>query len=336
MTETRLDELIVGTSAAIRELRDAVRRAAVLGGPVLIQGPTGAGKELVAYGLHAASGRRGRFVACNAAAIPDGLFETEIMGHVRGAFTGAMRDRQGLIRRAKHGTLFLDEIGDLHVSAQAKFLRVIDTQEVWPVGADVGEHIDFHLVAATNVDLVTAERQGRFRKDLLFRLRGIPIFVPALRDHLEDIGQLSTHFVQNAAKVLNATPMQLTTKAVERLERHDWPGNVRELKQTIEFASFLAEGVRITDAHIEQALKGNDDRLADLSPVKDLMHRQELSALLTEHSGDVSAVARALGITRSTAYRRMHRLGLAVPRRGPRIRPVSECGQGDGMIVGGR
>lgn len=332
----RLDELIIGTSPVMQELRDAVRRAAIRGGPVLIQGPTGAGKELVANGLHSESRRRGRFVACNAAAIPEGLFESEVMGHVRGAFTGAMRDRQGLLRRANHGTLFLDEIGDLNMSAQAKLLRVIDTREVWPVGADSGEQIDFHLVAATNVDLAAAERQGRFRKDLLFRLRGIPIFVPPLRDHLEDIGQLSTHFVQNAAKALNAIPMQLTSKAVGRLERHDWPGNVRELKQAIECASFLSDGLTITDAHIEQALKGNNYRLADISPVMDLIHRQELSALLTEHAGDVRAVARALGITRSTAYRRMHRLGLAVPRRGPRLRPASECDQGDGIIAGRR
>jgi DNA-binding NtrC family response regulator len=336
MTETRLDELIIGTSPAMQELRDAIRRAANLAGPVLIQGPTGAGKELVANGLHSESRRPGKLVACNAAAIPEGLFESEIMGHVRGAFTGATRDRQGLIRRANHGTLFLDEIGDLDMSAQAKLLRVIDTREVWSVGADVGERIDFHLIAATNVDLAAAERQGRFRRDLLFRLRGIPILVPPLRDHVEDIGQLSTHFAQNAAKAINAIPIQLTTAAVERLERHDWPGNVRELKQTIECASFLADGLTITDVHIEKALKGNDHYLGDTSPVMDLIHRQELLALLTEYAGDVSAVAQVLGITRSTIYRRMHRLGLAVPRRGPRLRPISERGHSDGVTVGRR
>ncbi len=236
MTETRLDELIIGTSPAMQELRDAVRRAAILGGPVLIQGPTGAGKELVANGLHSESRRRGKFVACNAAAIPEGLFESEIMGHVRGAFTGAMRDRQGLMRRANRGTLFLDEIGDLNIAAQAKLLRVLDTREVWPVGADVGEKVDFRLVAATNVDLAVAEIQGRFRRDLRFRLRGLVIIVPALRDHVEDIATLAAHFVIAVAKESNTAALTLTAKAVTQLERHDWPGNVRELRQTIERA----------------------------------------------------------------------------------------------------
>jgi transcriptional regulator with PAS, ATPase and Fis domain len=321
MTKVPLDQLIIGTSPAMQELRDAVRRAAVRAGPVLIQGPTGAGKELVANGLHVESGRRGRFVACNAAAIPEGLFESEIMGHVRGAFTGAMRDREGLVRRANHGTLFLDEIGDLHVPAQAKLLRVIDTREVWPVGADSGEKVDFRLVAATNVNLAMAENLGRFRADLRFRLRGLVINVPPLRDHLEDIGGLAAHFAITMAKESNST-LALTTKAVKQLEQYDWPGNVRELRQTIERASFLADGSSITDVHVAHALADNCFSSVGGLSAPDMLHRRELISLLVRHAGNVDAVAMALGVTRSATYRRMHRLGVAVPRRGPRLRPI--------------
>jgi two-component system, NtrC family, response regulator len=334
MTETRLDELIIGTSPAMQELRDAIRRAANLTGPVLIQGPTGAGKELVANGLHSESRRPGKLVACNAAAIPEGLFESEIMGHVRGAFTGAMKDRQGLVRRANHGTLFLDEIGDLAISAQAKLLRVLDTREVWPVGADCGEKVDFRLVAATNVDLAVAEIQGRFRRDLRYRLRGLVIVVPALRDHIEDVGRLAAHFATAVAKESNAASSGLTAKAVNQLERHDWPGNVRELKQTIERALFLADGSSITDAHIARAVADNGFSSTGASSASDILRRQELIELLAQHGGNVDAVAMALGITRSATYRRMHRLGVAVPRCGPRLRPMN--GSDDAVVMSDR
>jgi len=334
MTVTRLDDLIIGVSPAMQELRDAIRRAANLDGPVLIQGPTGAGKELVANGLHSESRRPGKFVACNAAAIPEGLFESEMMGHVRGAFTGAMRDRQGLVRRANHGTLFLDEIGDLNISGQAKLLRVLDTREVWPVGADSCEKVNFRLVAATNVDLAVAEIQGRFRRDLRYRLRGLVIMVPALRDHVEDVGRLAAHFVTTMAKESHTAALALTTKAVNQLERHDWPGNVRELKQTIERALFLADGSSITDAHVARAVADNEHSGAGALSAPDMLHRKKLMELLTRHGGNVDAVAAALGITRSATYRRMHRLGVAVPRRGPRLRSAN--GSDDAVAMSDR
>ena len=334
MTEMRLDELIIGTSPAMQKLRDAIRRAANLDGPVLIQGPTGAGKELVANGLHSESLRPGKFVACNAAAIPEGLFESEIMGHVRGAFTGAMRDRKGLIRRANHGSLFLDEIGELNMSGQAKLLRVLDTQDVWPVGADSCEKVDFRLVAATNVDLAVAEIQGRFRRDLRYRLQGLVIIVPALRDHIEDVGGLAAHFATAMAKGSNTASLRLTAKAVDQLERHDWPGNVRELKQTIERALFLADGSSITDADIARAVADNEYASAAVLPTSDMLHRKELMELLARHRGNVDAVAVAFGVTRSANYRRMHRLGFAVPRRGPRLR--STDGSDDAVAMSDR
>lgn len=321
MTVTPLDQLIIGTSLVVQALRDAVRRAAVLGGPVLIQGPTGAGKELVANGLHAASDRRGRFVAFNAAAIPESLFESEIMGHVRGAFTGAVRDQPGLLRLANDGTVFLDEVGDLYASAQAKLLRVLDTQEVWPVGADSSEHLNFRFVAATNVDLAKAVDTGRFRSDLLYRLQGLVIHVPPLRDHPEDIAQLTAHFAQIIATRSKTTPIILSPEAMERLERHEWPGNVRELSQTVEHLVFLADGSVVTEDHVRRALeRGETPRVGDRCHPSYLSHRRKLLALLATHAGDVNAVAQVLGVARSTAYRRMRRLGIDVPPRGPRLR----------------
>ena len=310
--------------SVLEELRYTIQRAAVRRSPVLILGPTGAGKELVARGLHFESGRTGRLVAANAAAIPESLFESELMGHVRGAFTGAMRDRPGLVRRARNGTLFLDEIGDLSVSMQVKLLRLIDTREVCSVGADSGECIDFRLVTATNVDLEAAEGRGGFRRDLLYRLRGIVLTVPALRDHPEDIGRLAAYFAMLIATDLKTSAVDITPKALERLEAHSWPGNVRELRQTIEYAAFLTESLVITEVHVERALRGSGAYPAELSHGRDESHRRQLSVLLARYDGDVAAVALALGVTRSTAYRRMHRLGIVVSRRGPRIRVAKD------------
>jgi len=325
MTATRLDQVIIGTSLAMQTLRDAVRRAAVLGGPVLIHGPTGAGKELVANGLHAESGRHGRFIACNAAAIPESLFESEIMGHVRGAFTDAVRDRPGLLRLANCGTVFLDEVGELYPSAQAKLLRVLDTQDVWSVGADSSVHLDIRFVTATNVDLARAVELGRFRDDLLHRLQGLVIHVPALRDHPDDIAQLTAHFTQTIATRSKTTPIILSPEAMERLEQYEWPGNIRELRQTIEHLVFLADGSVVTEDHVTRALKrGEIPQAAGRCHPSHLSHRRKLLALLAAHAGDVNAVAQALGVVRSTAYRRMRRLGIDVPPRGPRFREIAE------------
>jgi DNA-binding NtrC family response regulator len=336
MNDAKVDDLIIGTSLVMQELRNSVRRAATSKSPVLIQGPTGAGKELVALGLHSESGRRGQLIACNIAAISDSLFESEIMGHVRGAFTGAVRDHRGVLRRASHGTAFLDEIGDMPTSAQIKLLRVIDTAEVWPVGADVGEWCDFRLVTATNVDLAEAERHGRFRRDLLHRLRGITINVPALRDHPEDIAHLAAYFARVDTSEPAKPTVRVTPRAILRLEQHDWPGNVRELRQTIAFAALLSDGPAITEMHVERALAPAGGVLSDIPPAAYASHRRELLALLAKFAGDVNAVAAALGVTRSTAYRRMHRLGIEVQRRGPRLRLTADCGVRNSGVMANR
>jgi len=320
MIHPRVSELIIGSSQAMQDLRDDVRRAARFPAPVLIQGPTGAGKELVARGLHAESGRPGRFVAFNAAAISESLFESELLGHVRGAFSGAVRDRAGLLRSARHGTAFMDEIGELAVSAQAKLLRVLDTREVWSVGADAAEQVDFRLITATNVDLAEAVRNGQFRSDLLFRLRGIVISVPALCDHPDDVAPLAAYFAQKVAAEAGEPGLVFTRSAMRVLETYAWPGNIRELRQTIEHAAFLAQGAAISEIHISQVL----DSMGDTTPTRQSNdnERRNFLELLAVHGGDVSSVARVLGIDRSTVYRRMHRLGLIGPSR-PRRHQVT-------------
>jgi|SRR6185437_11651170 len=322
MTHTSVNELIIGTSAVARDLRETVRRAAPHSAPVLIQGPTGAGKELVAHGLHVESGRRGRFVTFNAAAIPESLFETEVLGHVRGAFSGAVRDRAGLLRSANHGTAFIDEIGELSPLAQAKMLRVLDAYEVSAVGSDVTEKVNFRLVTATNVNLLSAAGDGRFRTDLIFRLRGIVISVPALRDHPEDIAPLTAHFARMIADSSNTGEISFTPAALRRLEAYSWPGNVRELRQAIQHAAFLANGSTIGELHVKQVLAWGRDGAVELASQLENDRRKFLE-LLAAYEGNVNGVARALGVDRSTVYRRMQRLGLSgVPRGLSRV-PVS-------------
>lgn len=317
MIHLRLEDLIIGHSAAMTDLRDVIRRAAPRRCPVLIQGPTGAGKELVAQGLHAESGRRGQFVPFNAAAIPEALFESELLGHVRGAFSGAIRDRPGLLRRASCGTAFMDEVGELPVAAQVKLLRVLDSGEVCPVGADSGQRIDFRLVAATNADLAEHVKQGRFRVDLLFRLRGIVITVPALRDHADDVALLAAHFGRAIAAESGGTDIVFTPGAVQRLVAHPWPGNVRELRRSIEYAAFLSDGPTIRESEVMHALASGEERDAIAMP--NPKEWADLRDLLDAHAGDVNAVAVALGVDRSTAYRRMQRLGISADsRRGER------------------
>ena len=330
MTQLHVSELIIGGSQVARDLREAVCRAATLNVPVLIQGPTGAGKELVARGLHAESGRRGRFIPFNAAAISEPLFESELLGHIRGAFSGAVRDRAGLLRSARNGTVFMDEVAELPGSAQAKLLRVLDTREIWPVGADVADQVNFRLITATNTDLAKAVREKRFRQDLLFRVRGIFMTVPPLRDHPDDIIPLTLHFAKAIAAESGEAEIVFTPPAMRLLEKHAWPGNVRELRQAIEYAAFLAEGTAVSEKHVARALTWGDDS----APRQVSDERRNFLELLAVHAGDVKAVARVLGVDRSTVYRRMHQLGLTVGSRGSRGVPVSMGSDSDS--VGGQ
>src|SRR6267154_960898 len=240
-------QTMVGESYAMRQLREQVAMAAPTNGRVLIYGENGTGKELVARTIHALSRRRNSaFVEVNCAAIPEDLIESELFGHVRGAFTGAVAERRGKFELADGGTIFLDEIGDMSLKTQAKVLRVLQEQTMEPVGGTATIRVDARVLAATNKDLQTEIRGGRFREDLYFRLNVIPIFVPALRDRQEDIPLLADHFMADFAREYGRRVKKFDPGAVVVLQQYPWPGNVRELRNVIERLMIMVVGDSIS------------------------------------------------------------------------------------------
>lgn len=234
-------ERLVGRSKALLEVFKTVGKVAGTTVTVLVTGESGTGKELVARAIHGASPRaEAPFVAVNAAAIPRELLESELFGHERGAFTGAVEARLGRFREASGGTLFLDEIGDMPLSLQAKLLRVLQSGEITPVGGGKSETVDVRIVAATHRDMELEVREGRFREDLLYRLRVVPIHLPPLRERVDDINALADYFTQRYSGELSAGPVALADAALERLRSYGWPGNVRELENSIKRALVLA------------------------------------------------------------------------------------------------
>jgi len=240
-------QTMVGESYAMRQLREQVAMAAPTNGRVLIYGENGTGKELVARTIHALSRRRsGAFVEVNCAAIPEELIESELFGHVRGAFTGAVADRRGRFETADGGTLFLDEIGDMSVKTQAKVLRVLQEQTLEAVGGTTRIKVDVRVLAATNKDLQAEIRAGRFREDLYFRLSVIPIFVPPLRDRQEDVPLLADHFMADFAREYGRRVKTFEADAISPLQQYPWPGNVRELRNVIERLMIMVPGDSIS------------------------------------------------------------------------------------------
>ncbi|MEL7375273.1 MAG: sigma 54-interacting transcriptional regulator, partial [Pseudomonadota bacterium] len=237
---------IVGDSPALTEMLAQLEAVAGTPASVLITGESGTGKELVAREVHARSERAtGPLVKVNCASIPEELFESEFFGHVRGAFTGAVRDRIGRFQLADGGTIFLDEIGEIPLDLQGKLLRVLQENEFERVGEDVTRKVDVRVVAATNRDLVEAVEAGRFRGDLYYRLSVFPIAVPPLRERGDDVVALAQHFLQQTVRDFGRKPMQLTRRQAEALSRYPWPGNVRELKNVIERAVILSPGANL-------------------------------------------------------------------------------------------
>src|SRR5437899_1072440 len=240
-------QTMIGESYAMRQLREQVAMAAPTNGRVLVYGENGTGKELVARTVHALSRRRASaFVEVNCAAIPEELIESELFGHVRGAFTGAVSDRRGKFEIADGGTIFLDEIGDMSLKTQAKVLRVLQEQTMEPVGGTQRIKVDARVLAATNKDLQAEIRGGRFREDLYFRLSVIPIFVPALRDRPEDIPLLADHFMAEFAREYGRRIKNFDSGARAALQQYPWPGNVRELRNVIERLMIMVPGEAIT------------------------------------------------------------------------------------------
>jgi len=319
--------VIVGESVPIGRLREQIAMAAPTNGRVLISGENGTGKELVARHIHLLSQRRdGPFIEVNCAAIPEELIESELFGHARGAFTGAVADRRGKFELAHGGTLFLDEIADMSVKTQAKVLRALQEQVVEPVGGQHSVRVDVRIIAATNKDLLEEIRGGRFREDLFFRLNVVPIHVPALRERGDDIVVLARHFVGEIAREYGRRLKQLSPEAEVVLRGFRWPGNVRELRNVIERVMIMVPGDTITGAdlaflgvtapaHMRTALESAAPlTLAPLYTARDDWEREYIRVALSVCDGNISRTADMLGVERSNLYRKMKGLGLEPTR----------------------
>lgn len=299
---------LVGSSPAFLAAMERIGKAARTDVPVLIEGETGTGKELAARELHRRSGRAAQpFVAVNCAAIPATVFESELFGHVRGAFTDARTARRGLIDEAGAGTLFLDEVGELPLSVQPKLLRVLQEHRYRPVGADRPRESRCRIVAATNVDLKGATASGQFRSDLYFRLAVIPLRLPPLRDRTADVLPLAQHFVSRSCDRLGLPPMGLSPAAARALLAHTWPGNVRELENAMERAVAMADTAELCPADLPEdilapgaAPEGGLVSMADLE-------RAHIRRVLEATDGNKSRAAEILGLDRRTLYRKLER-----------------------------
>ena len=317
---------MVGDSDAMAKLREQVAMAAPTNGRVLIFGENGTGKELVARNIHQLSRRRtGPFVEVNCAAIPEDLIESELFGHVRGAFTGAVADRRGKFELAHGGTIFLDEIADMSLKTQAKVLRVLQEQIMEPVGGSNRIKVDARVLAATNKDLTSEIRAGRFREDLYFRLNVVPIFVPPLRDRQEDIALFADHFMAMLAREYGRRPKTFESDAIAALKQYPWPGNVRELRNVIERLMIMVPGDRISSrdlTFLDQVPAADTQALPQtfasvpLHDARDQFERDYILRALAAQQGNISRTADVLGIERSNLYRKMRSFGIAPSRRG--------------------
>jgi two-component system nitrogen regulation response regulator NtrX len=309
----------------MRQLREQVAMAAPTNGRVLIYGENGTGKELVARTVHGLSRRRtAAFVELNCAAIPEELIESELFGHVRGAFTGAVADRRGKFEVADGGTIFLDEIADMSLKTQAKVLRVLQEQTMEAVGGSARIKVDARVLAATNKDLQVEIRAGRFREDLYFRLNVIPIFVPALRERQEDIPLLADHFMAEFAREYGRRVKGFDGGARSVLQRYAWPGNVRELRNVIERLMIMVPGDAISASDLEFLEPTSPPRPAapemptgrqTLHEARDQFERDLILRTLAEQQGNMSRTADVLGVERSNLYRKMKAFGIAPSRR---------------------
>jgi two-component system NtrC family response regulator len=318
------DTDLIGPSQAMREVHKRIGLAAANAMPVLVLGETGTGKEMVARALHRYSARAERpFVAVNCSAIPKELLESELFGHVRGAFTGATGERPGCFRAADGGVLLLDEIGDMALDVQAKILRALQEGEVTPLGSHKTVKVDVRVVAATHRDLAAAVREGRFREDLLYRLDVLSIRMPPLRERLADIIPLAEHFLRRAALqgAPDAVPKALSAEAAQRLLSHPWPGNVRELRNVMERCQALVRHRVIGGADLDLALGAAapgeapatlpaDWLEGELPAAVERLERLLIAHALAQTQGNRAETARRLGIHRQLLYRKLAQYGL--------------------------
>jgi two-component system response regulator HydG len=306
----------IGGSRSFDEVLKLAETAAPTDSTVLIFGESGTGKEVLARYVHALSGRAdGPFVSINCGALPESLLESELFGHTKGSFTGAVRDKQGLFVAATGGTFFLDEVGEMSPATQVKLLRALQEREVIPVGATEPVAIDVRIIAATNRDLDEEIRRGTFRSDLFYRLNVITLHLPALRERADDVPVLAAHFLERFATSRGATPPKLSAEALAVLQAYDWPGNVRELENALERAAVLSEKDEITPAALPDRLTARSrrpivsDRLPP-NPQLEIIERAYIHWVLQAEGGNKTRAAEVLGIDPSTLYRKLVRYGI--------------------------
>lgn len=305
---------MIGASEAMNRVRERIIQAAPTPATVLIQGPSGTGKELVARAIHALSPRaNGPFVAVHCAALTSTLLESELFGHVRGAFTGATEDRKGRFELADGGTLFLDEISEIDPATQVKLLRVLETRMVEPVGSATAIPINIRLVAATNRDLRQWTAEGHFREDLYFRLNVVDVSLPPLQQREGDLSLLCDAFIRELNPQLGRTILGITPEVLDCFKRYPWPGNIRELRNTIERMMVLSHGEELTLKDVPQNILTALHPEAVLSPKPTTLREDEAARIrqaLIDEKGNKTAVARRLGIPLRTLYRRLKTYGI--------------------------
>lgn len=308
--------VMVGESVAMRALRKQISIVAPTDGRVLISGESGTGKELVARAIHAQSKRRNlAFVEINSAAIPEELVESELFGHAKGAFSGAMRSKKGKFEMADGATLFLDEIGDMSPRVQAKMLRVLEEQRFEPVGSNTPVSVDVRVISATNKPLDSLIDDGNFRADLFYRLNVIPFQVPPLRERREDIPVLVEHFNRKFSAEYGKPLKEFTAEAIESLQANDWYGNVRELKNTVERIVIMSGKTQVAADDLPELETANETpaisfRFPTFKDATDAYQREFIQHKLAEFDGNVAKAAEDMGVDRSHLYRRMRNLGI--------------------------
>ena len=311
--------VIVGDSVPMKALRQQIALMAPTNGRVLIYGESGTGKELVARAIHAESLRKeAAFVEVNCAAIPEDLIESELFGHCKGAFPGAITDKIGKFQKADAGTLFLDEVGDMSLKTQSKVLRTLDEQRFTPVGGDEALTVDARVIAATNHALEDEISRGNFREDLFYRLNVVPFFVPPLRERKEDIPLLARHFLKEFSAQYSRHPKEITDDALDVLARYSWPGNIRELRNVIERIVIMnPTAARLDRKHLPPLVYRDGGRRAggeftSLQQARQAYERDYILKKLDDNHGNISRTAEVLGLERSHLYRKMKALQIAV------------------------
>ncbi len=295
---------MIGSCQLMQNLCDVIKRVAPMPSTILIEGESGTGKELAAKSIHDMSKRSGSFVPVNCGAMAADLLESELFGHVKGAFTGAHQGREGLFRYANGGTLFLDEIGEMPLSMQAHLLRVLEEKSIRPVGSNQEVPVDVRIIAASNRNLEQRVKEGEFREDLFFRLNVLSLKIPPLRDRIEDLKLLSQYFIKTLSASLGTKPYNLSEQELKALYEYHWPGNVRELKNVIERSLLL--NTRLSDciSGSSQPVQEKSVSMPETEKLEDVEMHHILN-ILDQHNGNKSAAARVLGISRKTLERKV-------------------------------